>query len=81
MTPCTPSGNHVANWQHRLSALEGLATQVVAIVSKINSPPAPLELAQNAEKPLNAQRMSTRILPCHLGKTFESNALVVVNVV
>jgi hypothetical protein len=61
--------------------LEGLVAQVVAIVSKINSPLAPLELAQNAEEPPNAQCMSTKILPCHLNKTFEFSALVVVDVV
>ncbi len=40
MTPSTPSGNDVANWQHRLSALEGLVAQVLVVMSKNNPPPS-----------------------------------------
>jgi len=36
MTPCTPSGSDITNWSSRLSVLEGMMAQVVAVVSRNN---------------------------------------------
>jgi len=82
VTPCTPSGNDVTNWQHRFIPLEGLVAQVNIVVSKNNSPPPPLvEPTQNAREPPNVSCMISNIQPCDIDKAFESTTLAIVNII
>lgn len=64
MIPSTLSGSDATNWQHMLSALEGLVAQVVDVVSKNNPPPSDptqMELAKNARDNLNVPCTTTKI--------------------
>jgi hypothetical protein len=82
MTLCIPSGNDVANWQHKLSALKGLVVQVV-VVSKNNPPLVPLEHASNQEELFNVHGYTTmsKMKPCGLDKVFGSSAIIEVNII
>jgi len=64
MIPSTLSGSDATNWQHKLSALEGLVAQVVDVVSKNNPPPSDptqMELAKNVRDNPNVPCTTTKI--------------------
>lgn len=50
VTQCTPSASDATSWDHRLSALEGMMSQVIAAMTKNNASQIVAEMTTNQEE-------------------------------